>query len=377
MRRLFVVFAAMGAATASIPAGLPMVAATAGESVEGYLAAVPALFFGLLAGVILSSMLGSRVSSAVMIRIGALIQAVAFAAMAGLSTQPLSFVLAAASAGIGFGLTEAGATIRAREAAAAGTPQLLSALTGTVAAVAALTPLLFLTPLRGMPWLIYAGIAVVHIILACTTVGNGIKGSFASTNTAGGAASALLPAAIALFLYVGVETVFAGWSSILPMDLVDVDPEWAALGTSAFWILLSAGRYAATGLIGAGITAVACLRGFGVIAATAFATAALASALPVLVVAALCVGVMALGPCYALIIGIGLARVDAYAARKATGLLVACGSGGGAAIPALLLLTSGGTGASVFATAAGLILVAAGTATVVLSRGAAADAHAR
>ncbi|HMH92388.1 MAG TPA: hypothetical protein VK586_15045 [Streptosporangiaceae bacterium] len=61
----------------------------------------------------------------------------------------------------------------------------------------------------------------------------------------------MLPGGALLFLFVGAETVFSGWSSVLPLG--GAPARAAALGTSAFWALMAAGRYLAASLLRRGV----------------------------------------------------------------------------------------------------------------------------
>lgn len=353
---LFVSFASMGVTAAVIPATLPVVAQQQGAALQPYLAAVPALFFGLLVGVLLNSALAGRRSTQTLTAAGAAVQAIGFGALALAPTAELVSV-AAGVVGLGFGLVEAGGSVLAREIAREHTARLLSALTGTVAVAAAVVPLsIALTALGFHPRAVYGGVALLHAALAGWWAFDAAR--YRGSGRAAGsdaqipvehvgnrldrrAAVALIPIAIALTLYVGVETVYAGWSSAIPARGLGIGAERAAVGTSVFWILLAVGRYTAAFVLSRGVSGRGYLMVSTAIAALALAaSAASITPAPVLSVAALAVAVTALGPCYSLILGIGLARVPIASARRATGVLVACGALGGSLIPGIALLIS-------------------------------------
>lgn len=348
---LFLVFATLGATASTIPASLPAVAQANENALAGYFAAVPAMFFGLLLGVLLTSLLGARLSPKGFVLWGNGLQLAGFCflTLAGDSTL---FVTCSLLIGFGFGFVEAGGSILARALAGDGTARLLSALTAVVAVVAAVVPLLFaFTELGSHPgrgfWIVAGMHLVAFIAVAVSIPGRPAaeKGDGAAQRTHRKSArmlGAVLPIAVALALYVGVETLYAGWSAVLVHELFALHGQRAAIGTSIFWLLLAGGRYLAVFILGRGIS----VRRYLVVSAVLAAVNLLAAALigeASLVILAVVLGcaVVCLGPCYSLVLGIGLADVPLTDARRLTGLLVACGAAGGSFLPAaVLLLTS-------------------------------------
>ncbi|WP_307033948.1 sugar MFS transporter [Arthrobacter sp. B3I4] len=157
----------------------------------------------------------------------------------------------------------------------------------------------------------------------------------------------LAPVAAALFVYVGIETVFSGWSAVIATDVLALDPHTAAAGTSVFWVLMAAGRYAAWCILKSSVTPSALLTVACTLAVACFAAAGLVRQVnPGLAMVFSGVAILSLGPTYSLVLGIGLSRVKIYDAKKAVGLLVAIGAAGGAGIPAVLLSVTLRPGAS-------------------------------
>lgn len=377
---LYATFAAMGLTAATIPATLPTIAESTGSPLETYLPAVPALFFGLMVGVLGNAVAATWWTPRALTAAGGIAQ---FTGFLGLAFAPAAgvYLAAAGVVGVGFGLVEAGGSVLARENAGRHTAQLLSALTGAVAVVAAGLPLLVaLTPVGSAPRAVYGAIALLNLAVAAYWVfsrsgnllvaneegapdfGSGLNSTSEGFSEVGDSDSVpslaepekspashlgrrpvltLMPIAFALLLYVGVETVYAGWSAAIPARVLDITAEQAAIGTAVFWFLLATGRYLAAYLLGRGVPGVTYLMCTTVVAAAALMASSFTVAeTPELALAALALAVAALGPCYALIIGVGLARVPVASARRATGVLVACGALGGSLIPSTALLVS-------------------------------------
>ncbi len=368
---LFLVFASMGTTASTIPAVIPSLASEGFGGIEDYLRAVPSLFWGLLVGVLLSSAIGRVISPRRVTLTGSAVQAAGFIVLT-VSSAPWFFVGAAFVIGVGFGLIEAGGSILARAAGGEGTARLLSALTGTVALVAAGVPLLIaMSPLEPAPRITLIAVAVVHclaMVLTFCTLEADLDASESDAVLARTQADlgrqpvrvgkVLIAIAGALSLYVGVETVYAGWSSTIPLLVLDVSTQQAAIGTSLFWVLLATGRYLATFLLARSVSPSIYLLTSSVIAALMLGLTALqVKESPLVATIALCVAVTALGPCYSLILSAGLSLIPLSRARWATGLLVACGAAGGALVPTILLAsTDSPTSTAVFAVTGGLTL---------------------
>ncbi|MFB9310978.1 uncharacterized membrane protein YhaH (DUF805 family) [Agromyces hippuratus] len=363
IRGLYAAFAGLGATAAVIPAVLPSVEQGIGTSV---VSAIPALFGGLLAGVLASSVVLRRVRALHLAAIGCLVQAVALTGAALAGTAP-GFIAFAALAGLGFGLTEASASVASKAASTSSTAAILTALTATVAVTAALTPLLVaLAAGTERPPLVLLVVAAAQFAAAVAL----LAGARGSTAPARGerrrglrraSVLALLPLAIALPLYVGVETVFAGWSAVIPAGLLRVDPAAAALGTSVFWGLMAVGRFASSAMLRGGVTTRRALLLGTLTAAGVLGVAAVVTpTAPVFGLVAIAVAVVALAPTYALTVGLALDRLDDDEAAKATGVLVACGAAGGSFVPAaILLLTEDPTASATFVATAVICLVVA------------------
>ena len=333
---LFAAFASLGVTAAFIPAVLPSAERMLSAELS---AAVPALFAGLLVGVLLSGPLLVRRPARMTLILGSALQAGALVAAAW-AGDPALFIAAAALAGLGFGLVEAAGSVAAKAAATGSATGLLSALMGTVAVCAALTPLAVAAGAAALPVLsILAVVPLGTIVLLAGGHEPSASASDAPARREVRALLPLLPFAIALPLYVGVETVLSGWSAVIPARALTLDPAAAALGTSAFWALMAVGRFGAAGLRRRAVSPIAILA-VGTIGAACLMTAAglLVNDAPAGALVALAASVVLLAPSYGLILGLALDRLDAARSAAVTGTLVACGAVGGTFVPSLVLL---------------------------------------
>lgn len=361
---LFTAFGGMGATASVIPAAIPLEAHKLDSPVSDYLGAVPALFFGLLVGVLLASFLLRVMTAAGILSAGSALQGSALLG-AAVAADGSAFIGAAAVAGLGFGLCEASGSLVARVIAGERTSGLLSALTGTVALIAALAPLVIVAELLGgTPGPLLLTVSFVHFATAALfffsrTIGaeSETDPSAYLTGTSRRALSLLVaPVSAALFLYVGVETIFAGWSAVIPGEILALDAAAAAAGTSVFWGLMAAGRYTTWFILKTKIGPPVVLTSTCAVASASFAIAGwIRDAHPEAALGIAAVAIACLGSVYSLVLGIGLSRVKVQDAKKAVGLMVACGAAGGACIPtAVLTFTPHPGSAVVFFCAAAL-----------------------
>lgn len=337
------------------------------------LTAIPLLFGGLLLGVLASAPLLARMPAATVVVIGAAVQAAGLVALTVASSVPMVLAVVAGT-GIGFGLTEAAGSVSAKHTTRGSTTRLLAALMGAVAVAAALAPLGIAFAPGGL-WLVPMLVATLQL-LACVSLLRAPEPTASSFATGdrvpveqsepirhhrASARRVFAVAGTALALYVGVETVFSGWSAVIPASVLDIDPQTAAVGTSAFWLCMATGRFLATTLLHRGLRANTLLIVCMVVAASALLLTVPATGSP-LVLAGIGVAVLAMAPAYSIVLGEALDRLPPELAGRATGPLVACGALGGTLLPGALVL--GGLDpagpATAIAAAAVCLIIAAG-----------------
>ncbi|WP_282845682.1 MFS transporter [Microbacterium oxydans] len=332
---LFTAFAGLGVTAAFLPAILPSAERAMAADLS---VAVPALFAGLLVGVLVSGPLLMRRPPRSALMLGSALQAAAIVVVA-LAGTPAMFITAAAVAGFGFGLVEASGSVAAKSAAVGSATGLLSALLGTVAVSAAVTPLLVAAGSDTRPVLgVLALVPLLTVVMLAGPATRFARSERPAHRDARGLLP-LLPFAVALPLYVGVETVLSGWSAVIPARTLVLDPGVAALGTSAFWALMAIGRFGAAALRRLAVSPVVILVAATSTAAVLMAvTGALVGSAPWGALVALAVVVVLLAPSYGLILGLALDRLDPARSAAVTGALVACGAVGGTFVPTVILL---------------------------------------
>ncbi len=321
---LFVVFGAMGATAALVPAVLPQLGATLHRSV---LEAVPVLFGGLLVGVLLSALAAHVVGVGGAIRAGAIMQFVGLGLLAA-SSAVWMVILAAGIAGVGFGLAESAANSLARERGGVGIARLLGWLTATVAIVATLAPLLVVVAGAEGFRVVLGGAAVAQLV-AAALVRDGREHRVPSGRVV--PRPRLVLVAMAMFLYVGVESSLSGFSAATVGATLEVSTTVAAFGTSAFWSLMTLGRFAGAALLGSPGREIPLSVGSLALVAVSLGFSFVVEA-PALKLVLLAVAVVGCGPCY--------------------GALIAAGAVGGAVLPALVIALGGLRGGSWLAAAA-------------------------
>ncbi|WP_105036889.1 MFS transporter [Cryobacterium aureum] len=356
-------FAALGGTAAVIPAIIPAFAADLEVQSAVLLPAIPALFTGLLVGVLSTSFASALFSLTSLLRAGAAAQALGLAVTA-CAPAPLWFVVGAALAGFGFGIVEAAGTAAVRVIRSDGIPRALTKLTLIISIVATVTPLAVLASAmlgwaRPIPLLIaVVQLGVVASLRRIPSVPRRTPGDGA-TKTSGAAAGAARPGgsahtaqlsflAAALFCYVGTESVISGWSASTLEHNLGASAAVAPLGTSAFWLLMSLGRMSGVAVTGRVFPGRVALGSTALIALALCGAALLQGPYPLIALLGLGLAVFASGSCYGLLIGTAVERTPERNAVHASSAFVALGAAGGATIPfiAASVTLSSGQGAA-------------------------------
>ncbi len=359
-------FATLGATGSVIPAALPAMTTAVGGAPNGLLPAVPALFLGLLMGVLAAPWVTVSTSLVTAVRGGA-VTCAGGVSVCGIATESTAFVIGAGLAGLGFGLVEASGAAAARGVGADRAASVLTRLTLSVAVAATATPLLVVgCGAIGLPRLAFGIVAALGLSVALLSRG-GPFGPVPSdpgpvppradgaTDTTRRRRDAAL--GVALFGYVGAETVLSGWSSTTVATVLNSGDAVSALGTSAFWLLMSAGRLAGSAALRRWASGRVSVVGTGVLAALLGIAAAVAATRPVVTAVVLGAAILAAAPCYALLLSAAAGAAHGRAV-PATSRLIAIGATGGVAVSAVAAVVSPAGPGAPLAVAAGAAAVA-------------------
>jgi fucose permease len=181
--------------------------------------------------------------------------------------------------------------------------------------------------------------------------------------------STIVIVGVALVVTVGVETIFSGWSAVIPAEALELDASAAALGTTVFWSLMTVGRLLGWLALARGVTATVLGAVLAALAALALVAAALLRTdAPLTALAGAMVAVVAIAPLYSLLIGSALDRADPADASRLIGVLVAAGAVGGAVIPLGALFVGGAPSAPLVFALAGIGCAVLGALFAVIRR---------
>ena len=354
--RLLLIFGAMGAAAALVPAILPLAASRLGVLDFSLLAAVPLMFGGLFTGVLLAPILSLR------LRLTLLIQLATVALSAGLlglfvASSAQFFLLASAVLGLGFGTLEVSITAAFKVAGNAGAKQ-LTKLNLLFAASAMTAPIVLYAESTvfgsALILVLVAGVALV-LVLGLET----IQANLTEAKLSG--SIQLWPLLIAAIFYVGAESILSGWSSTLVAEITNLEPARAALGASGFWALIALGRWVSF-LVTPRFISASFASSFWALFGTV--TLFLAAVLPAnnWTLGLFALATVAAGPIYALLLSLVLERTVARAASTTTTLLILLGASGGFLLPTVVQLSPGInqaaliSGSAMFIAAIGLLV---------------------
>ena len=368
---LLLAFLSLGAVSATIPAAIPGLAQRLGTAAADLLPSVSLLFLGLFAGVLVTAV-PRRGSARTLLPAGSGLQSVGLVLVAFAGSVPAVFVGAAVT-GVGFGLVEASATALSRARSAEGTPARLTALNAASAVAAAGAPLLVAFVPPAALWVPIVVLALVPAGAAAVAVRArsswpGPSPSRASMVPTVAAPRRVWSVGAALVLFVGAETVLAGWSSTLPQALLPVSAGGAAVGTTVFWTLMAAGRFVCSAILARGVPprlylTVAVFAGALLAGLSALAGEGLGAALLI------CAVVVCIAPGYALLLGAALAATSQERAARTASALVALGAAGGSAVSFAVAVTVGSAPGAVLLVVSVLLAGCALLSLFVLRRG--------
>ena len=356
-------FAIMGAASASLPASIPLRAKDLEVPVEGLLTSIPLLFLGLLMGIVITPLISSRIGSNRQVKIALIIQAIGVFGI-GFSTSQNLFVISAFVLGLGFGQLEVLITSILRITSEL-VGKALTRIGAFLAFSAFLTPLLLLAAESiANKKLVFLFIVLMSGRVAVIFSSPDIKGSKQNINILKKKSFGAYFLLFASIFYVGSETILAGWSAVFFQKNVSTNLDIAPIGTSLFWLFLTLGRLSGSFITGkfvsAKTTAIFWSLGFSL----ALTLLPIVSENRAAFLVVLLLGVFFAGPCYGFIIGQAVSYFESELAVESASLYVLVGAVGGVVIPLSVQQTANGDtnkaiiGAAISAILASIFLIA-------------------
>lgn len=355
-------FAIMGAASASLPASIPLRAKDLEVPVEGLLTSIPLLFFGLLMGIVITPLISSRIGSNRQVKIALIIQAIGVFGI-GFSTSQNLFVISAFVLGLGFGQLEVLITSILRITSEL-VGKALTRIGAFLAFSAFLTPLLLLAAESiANKKLVFLFIVLMSGRVAFIFSSPDIKKSKQNINILKNKSFGAYFLLFASIFYVGSETILAGWSAVFFQKNVSTNLDIAPIGTSLFWLFLTLGRLSGSFITGkfasAKTTAIFWSLGFSL----ALTLLPIVSENRAAFLVVLLLGVFFAGPCYGFIIGQAVSYFESELAVESASLYVLVGAVGGVVIPLSVQQTANGDtnkaiiGAAISAILASIFLI--------------------
>lgn len=349
-------FASLGGGAALIPSLIPKTQVEL--TIPGFelLVAIPAMFWGLFMGVLFAPSAASRIGSNVVARVSGLAAASGLL-LAGFAGSSALFLTGAAVFGLGFGFLEVTITAATRQRNQDSTQE-LTRLNAAFATAAVVIPLALVAELLILGSNLIAGIVALMASASSWSLGISEQNPSSSVMKQNpGLPSALV---VAAFLYVGAESLLAGWGPTLVSSFDLLSVETAPLGSTLFWGLLALGRLVSIRVTPRHLSTTFSLTLWPLVAAAGLAAAAIFQT-PVALLLGYALAAFATGPIYGLLIGQALRRVESRQVSKATRNIILIGAAGGFAIPSLVQVFPSQT-LAIASAAAAMVLVSTASA---------------
>ena len=362
--QLGAVFAVMGAASAALPATIPMRANQLGIPLTQLMPSIPTLFFGLALGIAFTPLISKVLSTSNHVRNSIALQTIGVLGIGFLDTQRL-FIASALIIGFGFGQLEVLITSIAR-VQTEHVGNLLTRLGIYLASAAFLTPIAIIgLDLIGASKVIYLMIASVSLYLVISFKTGQIYTESKNLLVLKLANVKVYLLVLAITFYVGAETILAGWSAVLFSENISDNLVSAPLGTSIFWAGMTLGRVVGTFVSSKNFSAkaTATLWSLGLSISLLFLSRITQEASQAAFLLILVTAIFFAGPCYGFIIGLAVSIYEQSLAIKSAAFFVLIGSFGGVMVPGLAQIFLGSDsegiilGAAIAATLSTLFLI--------------------
>ena len=332
LARSLAIFGSLGAAASIVPSLIPKTAGDIGVGAYELLPAVPLLFWGLFLGVLIGPRLAQAKGPQVIVQIASTALAAGLIGVTGATSVPV-FLIGGLIVGFGFGVIEVLVTAQVRidggDAARS-----LTQLNIAFALGAVLCPVALAVTMRLLQTDAIGYLAALLMLLS------GIR--FRATRQAHATVLAKLETKslrlflLACALYVGAESILAGWTATIFSELEITSVELAPIGTTIFWGMLVLGRIFSLYLTPRYVSPRGALILWPSLSAAGLGTTLAFVGSAQMAAAGLAIASFAAGPIYGFLIAKGLEVASVESSAKATRLLILAGSVGGFLIPALL-----------------------------------------
>lgn len=331
-----VFFGLMGSTASAIPALIPHFASRFFIDNFYLLNAVPLLFAGLFLGILVNPLLSTRFGFQQLVRFAGILIAIGLFGIA-IATDAQLFFLGSFLSGTGFGLAEVSITSQVKKEIN-DTTKLMTKLNAVFAISAMTTPLLVIAELQ-----FNSSYLMLTIIgFSTLTVGFFVRGT---SNTTSAIKKLKIGPNGVLFLaiaglYVGAESVMAGWASTVLGQATVIDTELTPIASSVFWALIALGRIFSIWFTPNHLSENNALVFWPLVAGLSLIFGAVSfQSNPTAALIAFAISVFAAGPVYGQIIGAALKTAELENANAFTTIIIIAGAAGGFLIPALIQLS--------------------------------------
>ena len=326
-------FVFMGATVALVPAVIPVFATAMSVDVFALLNAVPLMFAGLFLGVLIAPLVGNHIEFRFLVRMAGILMLLGIISATVIFSIE-SFLIGSLLIGFGFGVSEVTITAQVRKEIEKPASMMNKLNAGFAIAAMAAPILLVLELITIGSWWVFA------IIGAGLGLSSGsLRKTSELKQEASPESKSSAPAALFLLMvaiYVGAESILAGWSAVSFDQLANLDNQFAPLAASAFWGLIAAGRLISIQIDRNSNTATSLFVWSSISAVSLILAVVLFGAGSELLLIGFAAAIFAAGPIYGQILAIALNTKTASEASKATMMLIVSGAAGGFLLPALV-----------------------------------------
>lgn len=326
-----------------VPSLVPHTSSELGVDAFELLVSVPLLFWGLFIGVFSGPRLAQSAGSQRVVHTATALVAMGLA-MVTAAPSPGIFQTGALMVGLGFGVVEVLVTAQVRVESSQ-VAKSLTQLNAVFALGAVFSPLFLAATLSLLETDAFGYVVTLGLLLA------GFAYRAAPTprspEVEGLNARPLRILFVACALYVGAESVLAGWTATMFSELEITTAELAPIGTTIFWGMLALGRIVSLTLTPKRLSLPAGLLVWPLLSAAGLAMTLFSSGAVLPMALGLALAAFGAGPVYGFLLAQGLELVKREQSAKASRALILAGAFGGFVIPLVLQFDP-----SVFAAAA-------------------------